>query len=430
LKYRNYSQRNCDAASGSSGARDTKSQKNPPALTIEDSNGIFIARSLVHMGRGIETTLAECVSDSPARVHKVSLDDRNLHITLRWPFCFPEVTGHPDDPTVIGTPKSFCDAFPKYIRKRFKGLELGRLFYESFVDFLMVKLGVYRSSKYSFRRNYDENNEIRKTAPYDLPAAVRRIFDKQTEKLFNRPKGRPKSPVNLIRNARTTRQSRLISKALRSMRDYFRRGRAKNPPTPEDVLKARVNDFELEECTWVRYLPTALRSVGIPTRRGVGDKVSLTNPDTWSEIQVVRLIVASKVAESGDDLSQRELKRLVKSQRPTNPKPVHKSPAGDLTDEQWDILSPILEPPTRRGRGRPWRNARAVLNGVLWVLRTGAPWHDLPDRYPPYQTCHRRFQQWRRDGTLGRVRALLRDRNVRGALKLSMILARAELSSG
>ena len=52
------------------------------------------------------------------------------------------------------------------------------------------------------------------------------------------------------------------------------------------------------------------------------------------------------------------------------------------------------------GRGRPWRENRAVLNGILWILRTGAPWADLPDRYPSYQTCHRRFQQW--------VRAVLR----------------------
>ena len=50
------------------------------------------------------------------------------------------------------------------------------------------------------------------------------------------------------------------------------------------------------------------------------------------------------------------------------------------------------------GRGRPWHDARAVLNGVLWVSRTGAPWHDLPDRYPPCQTCHRWFQQWRKNG--------------------------------
>jgi transposase len=71
----------------------------------------------------------------------------------------------------------------------------------------------------------------------------------------------------------------------------------------------------------------------------------------------------------------------------------------DLTDQQWTIIEPLFEEKRRPdGRGRPWRDARAVLNGVLWVLRTGAPWHDLPDRYPPYQTCHRRFQQWRKNG--------------------------------
>lgn len=56
---------------------------------------------------------------------------------------------------------------------------------------------------------------------------------------------------------------------------------------------------------------------------------------------------------------------------------------------------------TRRtnGRGRPWRD-REVLNGVLWILRSEAPWADLPNRYPSYQTCHRRFQQWVRAGVL------------------------------
>lgn len=42
---------------------------------------------------------------------------------------------------------------------------------------------------------------------------------------------------------------------------------------------------------------------------------------------------------------------------------------------------------------------RAILNGILWVMRTGAPWHDMPNRYPPYQTCHRRFQEWVQTGT-------------------------------
>ena len=66
----------------------------------------------------------------------------------------------------------------------------------------------------------------------------------------------------------------------------------------------------------------------------------------------------------------------------------------DLTDEQWDVLKPLIPVPPRRldGRGRPWRDARRVLNGVLWILRTGAQWKDLPTRYPPHQTGHRRFQ--------------------------------------
>ena len=58
----------------------------------------------------------------------------------------------------------------------------------------------------------------------------------------------------------------------------------------------------------------------------------------------------------------------------------------------WALLARAVRRKDRRGR--PWREHRAVLNGILWILRTGAPWADLPDRYPWYQTCHRRFQQW------------------------------------
>jgi len=74
----------------------------------------------------------------------------------------------------------------------------------------------------------------------------------------------------------------------------------------------------------------------------------------------------------------------------------------DLTDAQWRILDPLIPEPQRRvdGRGRPWRGRRDVLNGILWILHTGAAWADLPDRYPPYQTCHRRFQHWVQAGVL------------------------------
>ncbi len=94
----------------------------------------------------------------------------------------------------------------------------------------------------------------------------------------------------------------------------------------------------------------------------------------------------------------------------------------DLTDEQWEIIKKLIPVPKRRadGKGRPRRDDREVLNGILWVLRTGAPWHDLPERYPSYQTCHRRFQEWVRSGVLKAIlKALAEDLRSRGKLDLS-----------
>lgn len=89
----------------------------------------------------------------------------------------------------------------------------------------------------------------------------------------------------------------------------------------------------------------------------------------------------------------------------------------DLTNEQWSVLEPLIGDLPKRadGRGRPWRRSREVLNGIVWIVRTGAQWADLPDRYPPYQTCHRRFHRWVRDGTFERVlEALAEDLKERG----------------
>ncbi|MGE5446244.1 MAG: transposase, partial [Ignavibacteriales bacterium] len=61
----------------------------------------------------------------------------------------------------------------------------------------------------------------------------------------------------------------------------------------------------------------------------------------------------------------------------------------ELTDEQWAIIKPLIphySPRRQDGRGRPWRDNREVLNGILWILRSGARWKDLPERFPPYQT--------------------------------------------
>ena len=77
----------------------------------------------------------------------------------------------------------------------------------------------------------------------------------------------------------------------------------------------------------------------------------------------------------------------------------------DLTDEQWQIVDTILpaDPVRPDGRGRPWSNRLNAFEGALWILRTGAPWQDLPARYGPHQTVHRRFQNWVRSGVIERV---------------------------
>ena len=77
----------------------------------------------------------------------------------------------------------------------------------------------------------------------------------------------------------------------------------------------------------------------------------------------------------------------------------------DLTDEQWKVVETILPADRVRadGRGRPWSDRRKAFEGALWILRTGAPWQDLPPRYGPYQTVHRRFQNWVRSGVIEKV---------------------------
>ena len=80
----------------------------------------------------------------------------------------------------------------------------------------------------------------------------------------------------------------------------------------------------------------------------------------------------------------------------------------DLTDEQWGLLEPLL--PTNNGAGRPWVDHRQFLNGMLWILRTGAPWRDLPERYGKLRSVHARFTRWRRDGTWDRMVASLQSR--------------------
>jgi transposase len=94
----------------------------------------------------------------------------------------------------------------------------------------------------------------------------------------------------------------------------------------------------------------------------------------------------------------------------------------DLTEHQWKAIEPLIPKLPRRkdGRGRPWAESCSLLNGILWILRTGAPWKDLPGRYGSYQTCHRRFQRWVRDGTILKIlKAIAKDLQQHGQLDLS-----------
>src|SRR4051812_32127055 len=66
-----------------------------------------------------------------------------------------------------------------------------------------------------------------------------------------------------------------------------------------------------------------------------------------------------------------------------------------LTDDEWTAIKPMLP---NNPRGVPRVNDRRVLNGIFWVLRSGAPWRDLPNNFGPYTTCYNRFVRWRRAG--------------------------------
>src|SRR5688572_9706327 len=94
----------------------------------------------------------------------------------------------------------------------------------------------------------------------------------------------------------------------------------------------------------------------------------------------------------------------------------------ELTDEQWKIVERLIPEPPKRddGKGRPRRDDRQVLNGILWILRSGARWGDMPGRFPSHGTCHRRFQEWVRSGVFRQiVEALSEDLRTRGKLDLS-----------
>ena len=73
----------------------------------------------------------------------------------------------------------------------------------------------------------------------------------------------------------------------------------------------------------------------------------------------------------------------------------------ELTDDEWTIIEPLLPPPARTGR--PRRAPREMWNALFWVLRSGAPWRDLPERFGPWESAYAHFNTWRRKGVFERV---------------------------
>ena len=73
----------------------------------------------------------------------------------------------------------------------------------------------------------------------------------------------------------------------------------------------------------------------------------------------------------------------------------------ELSDASWELIKDLVSPEQKMGR--PRNNDRQVLHGILWILCSGAPWRDLPERFGPWSTVYQRFRDWRDDGTFERV---------------------------
>jgi transposase len=74
----------------------------------------------------------------------------------------------------------------------------------------------------------------------------------------------------------------------------------------------------------------------------------------------------------------------------------------ELTDEQWNLAKPLI-PKHEARTGRPPNDRRLMLDGIFWILSTGAPWRDLPERFGPFQSVHRYFSNWRRAGVFAAI---------------------------
>ena len=79
----------------------------------------------------------------------------------------------------------------------------------------------------------------------------------------------------------------------------------------------------------------------------------------------------------------------------------------ELTDEEWLRIEPLLPPENTGKQGRPRKDNRIIMNGIVWLARSGAPWRVLPERYGSWKTVYSRFRKWIDDGILDNIFRIL-----------------------
>lgn len=79
----------------------------------------------------------------------------------------------------------------------------------------------------------------------------------------------------------------------------------------------------------------------------------------------------------------------------------------ELTDREWENIKDLLPPENTGKRSRPSKDNRLMLNGIVWIARSGAPWRDLPERYGPWESVYSRFRKWIDDGILDNIFRIL-----------------------
>ncbi|MFJ2753609.1 transposase [Streptomyces sp. NPDC087297] len=104
----------------------------------------------------------------------------------------------------------------------------------------------------------------------------------------------------------------------------------------------------------------------------------------------------------------------------------------ELSDLEWEALSGLLP---RSSSGRPRSDDRRVLNGIVWKLRTGSAWRDVPERYGPWRTVYTRFRRWALDGTFTRILVAIQARksaagDIYWLVSVHSTVARAHLADG